>query len=273
MKKILVPTDFSATSVTAFKYALELALKKNAEIHVLHVLFPSEGVNNNIYDAYFIEDYVIQRKEALQLWIKRSANLPRFRGLTISSEVKIGYPTVLIRSIADEIYADLIVMGTKGNTGLATIVLGSVAAHVIAHAGRPTLIVPPKTKYMPEGKFAFATDFFLGKAAHQFEVLDAVTDLSNRGILVAHILGADEEQPGTDREIAFNNTLKGCVTDFRYLRDQNVPQAIQNFVESTGSVGLVMVSHARNWLERIFTERTSKKLAGKTSVPLLVLHD
>jgi len=61
MKTILVPTDFSKCADNAMKYALEIAQRTKASITVLYVVFPNEGVNNNIYEAFFVDDYIQQR--------------------------------------------------------------------------------------------------------------------------------------------------------------------------------------------------------------------
>jgi len=51
MKKILVPTDFSRCAANALHYAMNLATRFGAEVTVLNVIYPNEGVSNNIYNA------------------------------------------------------------------------------------------------------------------------------------------------------------------------------------------------------------------------------
>jgi nucleotide-binding universal stress UspA family protein len=52
-----------------------------------------------------------------------------------------------IVDVADEVDASLIVTGSRGLAGVRSVLLGSVSNHVLHHAHRPTLIVPPSTKH------------------------------------------------------------------------------------------------------------------------------
>mgnify|MGYP000299412573 CR=1 FL=1 len=63
MKTILVPTDFSKCAANAFRYALEMASRTDASILLLHVVFPNEGVENNVYSAFWIDEYFKQRDQ------------------------------------------------------------------------------------------------------------------------------------------------------------------------------------------------------------------
>ena len=81
MKTILVPTDFSKCANNAMMYALEVAKRIEAKVVALYVVYPSEGVDNNMYDAFMIDDYVDQRKKAMVSWVKRFKRSEHLKGI------------------------------------------------------------------------------------------------------------------------------------------------------------------------------------------------
>ena len=136
--RILVPTDFSADADAAFHYARELARKFDAHVHLLHVVEDplAAGVwSSEIYTAEIA---------GLQLNLVRDAET-RLRGSvpdadgTVSTEVRTGPIAREILEAARSTQADLIVMGTRGRTGVAHVIMGSVAERVVRLAPCPVL--------------------------------------------------------------------------------------------------------------------------------------
>ena len=67
-------------------YALEVAKRIEAKVVALYVVYPSEGVDNNMYDAFMIDDYVDQRKKAMVSWVKRFKRSEHLKGIEIQTE-------------------------------------------------------------------------------------------------------------------------------------------------------------------------------------------
>ncbi len=63
MKTIFVPTDFSKCAANAMKFAFVLAKYFGSEVVAFHNILPTQGVDNNIYDAYFIELSAMQTRQ------------------------------------------------------------------------------------------------------------------------------------------------------------------------------------------------------------------
>jgi nucleotide-binding universal stress UspA family protein len=143
--KILAPTDFSEDSKLALSYAIELAQKFSAEIIVVHVDQPlapvmvSElnpgldvGTMNRIAEE--------QRLLALRELDQTSARL-RESGVKSRGLMRVGAPFLEIIHAAQSENADLIVMGTHGRSGLAHVLIGSVAERVVNKAHCAVLTV------------------------------------------------------------------------------------------------------------------------------------
>ena len=140
--RILVPTDFSATADAALDYAYVLAERFNASIELLHVLddpFVADGMAAEAYisEAPTLRTAMLQEaQERLRHRASTRGGLP-----AIKTEVLFGHGARTIVEYAAERGVDLVVMGTHGRTGLAPLLLGSVAEQLVRTAPCPVLTV------------------------------------------------------------------------------------------------------------------------------------
>lgn len=273
MKTILVPTDFSKCANNAMMYALEIAQRAGASVTVLYAVYPNEGVNNNMYDAFFIDDYVKERLSGMKTWTEKFTASPHLKDVEIRLECKMGFPVSTICQTAEDVNASLIVMGTTGASGLSGVLLGSVASGVIAGSKAPVLVVPTKAVFRNFARFAFATDFKMPVSRGSLQIMRELLNLQHTGLNIIHVLRDESQQPNQKQEEALSERLGTVPHDFHYIHDDNIPQAIHNFLESTDCNGLVAVAHEHSLLHGLFSKSVSRELAHHTTVPMLVLHD
>ena len=142
VKRMLVPTDFSPPSEIALAYALDLAAREGASVHVLHVLddvqFAAAYPDGLYVQLAGLEARLIDegRKRLADAAAKAEA-----AGVAATIDVVVGKPAPAIAGEAEKRGTDLIVMGTHGRSGLAHLVLGSVAETVLRTAPCPVLTV------------------------------------------------------------------------------------------------------------------------------------
>jgi nucleotide-binding universal stress UspA family protein len=139
-KNILVPVDFSEGSEHALDYAVSLASKLDAKIHLLHVItIPALGVPEigAPMTAAVMDGLISDCQKGLE-----NLAQPR-RKLAPIGEVQLrtGDARDMILNVADETSADLIVMGTHGRRGVKRVLLGSVAETVVRTARCPVLTI------------------------------------------------------------------------------------------------------------------------------------
>lgn len=134
--KILVATDFSEDAAFAIEQAVANARMTNAEIllvHVAHAPSAKEG-EGMLHGGAYADD-----SAALELQLKDSAEA--IDGVACTTRLLRGDPAKEILRTAEEECAAMIVMGTHGRTGLARMLMGSVAEQVVRRADCSVLVV------------------------------------------------------------------------------------------------------------------------------------
>ena len=135
-RTIAVGYDGSTAARKAFDAALELAARDHAELHVVSVGRPSEIADDVETEAVIEHTRAYHRRLLAEL--KASAATKQVK---THYEVAVGHPAEQIIYYADRIGADLIVVGDRGRSNFARLLLGSVSKQVTEHAGRPVLVV------------------------------------------------------------------------------------------------------------------------------------
>jgi nucleotide-binding universal stress UspA family protein len=138
IKTILVPLDFSRASMDALKYAVALARKFAATVHLLHVTAPDEAASPGAaHNLRRTANAVLSARERLA----RTHEKHLFPFWSENTHIRTGQSFHEICEQAREIDADLIVIGTRGNSGLKRVLLGSTAERVVRFAPCPILVV------------------------------------------------------------------------------------------------------------------------------------
>jgi nucleotide-binding universal stress UspA family protein len=161
--RILVPTDFSEPSDAALDYARTLAAKFGASLHLFHVVedqFVTGPFGAEMYVPHPPGTLSYLMEEA-QGYMGRRITADDRTTLRATTEIILGTAARTIVDYAADNGYDLIVMGTHGRTGLAHVLVGSVAEHVVRNAQCPVLTVhtrpQPALLPAPEQRTAAAT--------------------------------------------------------------------------------------------------------------------
>ena len=131
---ILHPTDFSPPSEHAFQLACSLARDHGGRVIVLHVAVPPVVGQGGALTPPLEGDWKALED---QLFRVQSPDVK----IPIEHRLEEGNPAAEILRVAEEVKCDLIVIGSHGRTGLARILMGGVAEHVVRKATCPVLVV------------------------------------------------------------------------------------------------------------------------------------
>jgi universal stress protein A len=137
-QKILCPVDFTPNSLVALEPAKDLALKYQARLYLLHV---ARIPNPDMDSAVAIAPHPQWERTAYDRLMRIARQ--KLGGVTYEVVVKEGIPESGILEGINELGIDLVVMASHGRSGLAHLILGSVAEEVARSALCPVLLVKP----------------------------------------------------------------------------------------------------------------------------------
>jgi nucleotide-binding universal stress UspA family protein len=138
--KILVPVDFSEHSARALEMAIDLAKAFGAEIHLLHC-YQVQPLSISPYGIVLPESFDRDVRQAAERRADEWSTKVTLEGIEVEVSLSSRFPSLEISETASEIGADLIVMGTRGLSGIRHVLLGSVAERTLRLAPCPVLTV------------------------------------------------------------------------------------------------------------------------------------
>lgn len=270
MVNILVPTDFSQLSKSALKYAIKIANQLEGNVTVLHVMTMTRALRISMREKLVSLDHdLIGSAEAeLEIMIKTLSEQYKTKEPIKYQVVRGAYfPSTLLRE-ARRLHTGLIVMGTRGATGLTRAVLGSNTNSVIEVSHVPVLAVPEKADFKGFRNVVYASD--LRKLEEELAILLRYTERFGSTIHLLHIIPPGEQVGAVEARI--ERVLKG----FSYkdivtlvLVDNDVESALDQYVEVSKADVLAMFTHEISFLEKVFDTSTTRKMAFHSRVPLL----
>jgi nucleotide-binding universal stress UspA family protein len=273
---ILHPTDFSPPAAYAFQLAAALARSQGARLVVLHVPEP-EALEFHPVPGDRPVDVLSQRLEQLR------SEAP---GATIELRLVPGEPVPEILKTARETGAALIVMGTLGLTGLARLLMGSVAERVVREAPCPVLTAKaPAAATAPIRTILHPTDF--SKPCEEaFRLACAVAKDRSARVLVVHVAVPPPASPThmpvplplpEDHRAKLEEMVRGIratapnvPVDYRILDGDAAPEIVE-VARQTPCDLIVMGTHGRTGLGRAFMGSVAEQVLRTAPCPVLTV--
>ena len=270
LQRLLVASDGTEYSAAALRAALNIAKRCQARVRVIHLL-PVSGIG----PAPGATDIPIPRLEEARSHldeIEREAGAAGINCVTEVVETNLHYYQEIVHQ-ADQMQADLIVMGRRGPRGMARVRLSETTAKVIGHAHCNVLVVPRNTDTSGQ-HMVLATDGSRFSdaattiAATFAKILQApVTAVS--AILPSHSPERQEEAAAAARRASDFLISNGITADSELLHGR-ADEMIQQSVASHNADLIVIGSHGRTGLQRAMLGSVSERVIDAASTPVLV---
>jgi len=268
MQKILIPTDFSSVADNALNYAIEIAAKFNSKLYLYHVY----SIKKVDYDLDFPDDeqpYKKKVEEKMNFTKLKFMEKITEKGLSIETIVEEAHIFTLFRNKVMEHKIDLIVMGSKGASGLEKVIFGSVAATALEMAEVPVLIIPPKYSFLSLEQIVLATD--------RDEVSASVLSPLQKLILkFGAKVTALNINTGLNEDAYQKNDLylNGIEATYREVPISNsINESINKYIEKEDCDLLCMIRREKGFFESIFKTSITKTQVYDNRIPLLVLPE
>jgi nucleotide-binding universal stress UspA family protein len=272
MKTILVATDFSAEANNAVAYAAQLAKLFKAHI-VLFNAYPVVMLATEVPVEY--PDDNAAKEHALYRLNRKAKQLTKEFSVEVQVDIEpAGEEAGSIINAVSRNKADIVIMGSRGESTLGERVFGSTTSYVIKHSTVPLIIVPRKYKYEAIHKIAIAcenTDSFTPPIIHALQFLPEAFDAK---LILFWLLDIDDY---TGSRKAIKDMAKQVATGSNIpevtaeLAGINIENGIDEFAVQEGAGLIVMLPQRHDFFSRLFRGSITKKLAVHAHVPLLVL--
>lgn len=273
MVNILVPTDFSQLSKSALKYAIKIANKLGGNVTVLHVITMGRAWRVTMVEKIrsFDHDMIEAANAELETMIKTLSEQYKSSKPVRGQVVRGAYfPSTLLRE-ARRLHSGLIVMGTRGASGLTKAVMGSNTNSVIEVSHVPVLVVPEKADFKGFRNVVYASD--LRNLEEELEILIRYIEKFGSTIHLIHIVppGQQVDVVEADIELVLKKfSYKNIIT--LVLVDNDVNSALEHYVEVSRADVLAMFTHEISFFEKVFDRSMTRKMAFQSRVPLLAFR-
>lgn len=268
MVQILLPTDFSPNARHASLYAARLFGTEEVAYTALHTYLDADpsitswaGMAEGLYKGAM---------DRMQEWLEELRSSGPFQGASVRGEVLYGPLPSVLHAFGREQEADLVVMGTLGQTGAG--IWGSNAGSVVKHGKLPVLVVPDRAEAGSVGRILYADDQ-QGVEVSGTRMLLHIALRTRSEIVLAHVLQEPDEVPDPEVVAMYEELLQAIPHRFIAEEGKDVAAAIDLLAEKENA-GMIAVLHRNaGFLESLFRRSTAKRLALHTNTPLLVLQD
>lgn len=276
MQKILVPTDFSNNALKAVTYASEIAKKSGATIFLLHVIEPTINMASMHSDSSN-KKVVDDRSAQLNLSLKSIADV--YPDIEVIPYLAGGAVITSIIEYAENEKMDMIVMGTKGASGLKKLFMGSVAAGVIGKTKIPVLTVPVSYEMEEPDHIVFATNQF----EKNQELLNKIVSFSKLFSASIHVVVFKDIEGTKDADFIYNEeqlndylqflseTFSGVKFKAQLLEGKDFEIALDWYCNENDVDVIAMVTYPKSFFENLLQKSVTKKMAFSSTIPILAV--
>lgn len=276
MKRILVPTDFSKTSIIALEVACEIAKKGGAEVIALHVVEEATAesfrVTGEVIPQNF-EDrlYTMKMLEKAKKQLEKLVMDPKFSSIKLDGELRLGNAYHGMNAIITEQKVDLVVMGTQGHSRLQEMIIGSNTEKVVRHSKVPVLSVHKKPSKVNFKNIVYATAMSKDEEKFAKVVLKAQAMYNSKIHLVRVNTPGDFQRDKVAKEYMEKFAKKLGLKNYtiNVYNDLTEEEGIIYFAESIKADMIAMATHGRTGFAHVLAGSIAEEVVSHAKRPVL----
>lgn len=277
MKNILLPTDFSKNSMNAICHALEFLKDEECQFYILNVQKASSFITD---DMMVVNSSTTIYKTLINAAKKSIDNIittidEEFDNSKHKFESIVDYDNFVdsINQVIKKHHIDLVIMGTKGASGLSKVLFGSNTVRVMQRCKAPVLAIPEGCKFKNLDRLAFATTNSKSFKKEHLEVLSKIIELNNTSVQILHLADKNHLVYDANSNVDFFNTNFGNPShEFIDASNQDMYNVVHDYIEKNDINMLAIMNKKHSFLERLFNTHAVEKFAFKIDIPLLVMQ-
>lgn len=279
MNNILIPTDFSKNSYNSIIYALNYFEKSSCNFYLLHVtsIVNYDDIDTSKIPTIKTIEQSLLRQSKIDLHellkkIKKKNRNSRHKFIPLSC---YDYFIDCIRNQIKEKKIDLVVMGTKGASGIEKIIIGSNTSDLITKVKIPVMVVPEKTLFKEPKEIAFPTDYNIFYHTKIISDILEFTKKNNIVLRILHITKKDKRlsQFQLENKKYLDDVFATINHSFHNLTNKKIETGLDCFVENKNIDMIFMAAKNLTLFQPIMLKPTAKEISYHTKIPFIVLHE
>lgn len=281
MKNILLPTDFSDNAWNATRYAIELFKDEECIFHLLNTYTPA--IASSRFMAASVDGGLLEKgaqlssKNGLLNFMERinqQFDNTKHHFTSISS---FSFLTDEIKETIEEHGIDLVVMGTKGASGIEEVFMGSNTVRIIKSIKNcPVLAVPQNFEFVTPTEIAFATDFNRFYTKSELRPLLEMANAFKATIRIVHVQYKIKALSELQQfNLSMLRKYLGKTEHYVHTVSElnSISTSLEVFTQELDIHLLAMLNYQHSYLEKMTREPIVKRVAFHTQIPLLVIPE
>jgi nucleotide-binding universal stress UspA family protein len=283
IKRILVPTDFSEEANNALSVAAEISERTSAEITLLHIVdipivghYDSLDIMGSVYNdsdnPAFHKQYMAQLMRTTKGRLQELKE--RFKNVNIKEHVVFDSFQKHMSEFVVKDATDLIVIGSKGASGMDEVLVGSNTEKVVRSAKVPVLTVKSYTDSFDPRKIVFASNF-KNISENAIEALKNIQAIFMAKIVFVKIITPNTFETTPDTIKLINNFAKTYNFEdyeaklFNYFTEE---EGIRAFGQQENADILAMTTHGRKGVSHLLFGSIAEEVANHAALPVLTFN-
>lgn len=278
MKQILIPTDFSDNSWNAIQYTLSFFKDIPIHIYLVHVAYSgSVDDDTHLHSNGLAIGFQSSLSTEQRLDVMKQKMTNQLSGAPVRIDTVVQHSLFVdgLKTIVREKNIDLIVMGTKGASGIKEVTVGSHTGAVITRVKCPILVIPEHAVFVAPKNIVFPTDFNIMYKQRVLESLLSVAKMHNSSIKVLRVASEDYALNSEQEKHRYflSDALQPISHSFHWVKSPDLEEGLQSFIDIMNIQIIAMVAKNINFFQRLLFKPTVEKISYHTNIPFFVLHD
>lgn len=270
MNKILVPTDFSDTAYNALRFAGDMALQYDSEIHLLNCYQLPQGNSSVMID---LQDILEQdSKKGLMEQMNNFLSEERYSKINVVIHSLFGYLNECTQNLIRNEGVDAVIMGTTGAETASNKYFGSNTSKLMKKLNIPLFIVPKGSK-LNFNEIVYSVAEEPSKYSTSSAFVKTLAKKYDSKVHLCNVYKDKEHMPALEDRNGFAHFFEGTNTDVHFIENQDVTEGILECSDVNDCGLVVMVRKHYGFFENLLHKSSTRKMAVYANKPLLVLDE
>lgn len=276
MERILVCSDFSPAAVQALDYAVQMAKECNAKILLFHsfMFLPSGMIRPSVDEVNkAVEEMEKTSHEQLQDLVKpyeKTGYINQSGFINFEFSVRNGSAAEEIADMMEKQKIDLVILGNRKASSVNKAVFGSVTADLLKmNLSCPILSIPEGVVFKNMDKITYASKLGNEDAPVIDQLLKFTSEFRAK-LDCVFVSNGEVDDPNLKKwQEKYYFTEKSKI-DFHIIYSDNIQEGLNNYVNKSESDILAMLTHSRNFFQRLIEHSYTSSMLFYANVPILI---